>query len=62
MLTELKLDNEHLKREPSMPFLEHVSTVIDRAVLELVSQSRGIVLIEILKDEGSASEYFGAMY
>ena len=42
-----------------MPFLEHVSTAIDRAVVELVSQGRGIVSIEILKDERSASEYLG---
>ena len=56
MLTELKLDNEHLKREPFIPFLEQVSTAIDRAVVELVSQGRGIVSIELLKDEKSASE------
>ena len=31
-----KLDNEHLKMEPFIPFLEKVSSAIDGALLELV--------------------------
>ena len=62
MLTEPKLDNEHLKREPFIPFLGQVSTAIDRALVELVSQNTGIVSIELLKDERSELEYLGAMY
>lgn len=45
------LDNDHLKLEPFIPFLEKVSSAIDGALVELVPQGRGIVSIELLKEE-----------
>lgn len=46
-----KLDNDHLKVEPFIPFLEKVSSAIDGALVELVPQGRGIVSVELLEEE-----------
>jgi hypothetical protein len=45
------LDNDHLKVEPFIPFLEKVSSAIDGALVELVPQGRGIVSVELLEEE-----------
>jgi hypothetical protein len=45
------LDNDHLKVEPFIPFLEKVSSAIDSALLELAPQWRGIVSIELLTED-----------
>jgi hypothetical protein len=46
-----KLDNDHLKPEPFIPFLEKVSSAIDDALVQIVPQGRGIVSIELLEEE-----------
>ena len=46
-----KLDTDHLKWEPFIPFLEKVSSAIDGALVELVPQGRGIVSVELLEEE-----------
>lgn len=45
------LDNDHLKWEPFIPFLERVSSAIDGALVDLVPQGRGIVSIELLAED-----------
>jgi hypothetical protein len=45
------LDNDHLKVEPFIPFLEKVSSAIDGALVDIVPQGRGIVSVELLEED-----------